>query len=659
MKTTIRGVIGAIALLLATAVHTFAIEGLQISVQCSNVVLSWPSGEFSGDTYIVEYRPTLSSTDSWQMLTNYMPPDSGTNFTTFVHSNIVQNPVCDGGAGMFAPMSSDLAPLASDTPSGPMVVDSAGDMAPLSIYPPGFDLSIFTIFDPSTGETISGSGLVTSDSSGASPLDPSGSDGSGTSPDGIVGSPETGFYQVVRDGLHLFGLTNDTVLSGVVQIAVEAGYDQGILSSVVLNANGDPIPGTQMFSQPFAPLIDDASNFPASPEGSMNFTVDTRRLANGDYYLQANGKWAWSPTNGYGIPFVDLSSPTVLVHITNAISFPDWIQEFRDDLMQFNITSAETNIDWKVDVYGQAGDYVISFTNHSDDGSISFSWNLLDTNGIPRSDLSFTTVTTISDPDTETNPPLIRVVDNYPSQGMWVVARADYIPTNAQNYDLYVGVENGFAQIGESAGGVLPGSPNRNPGEALYINRLGNVGAFFQSFTNPVVRNFYFDGHGGPDWIGFFPGPNGTSNRMISSSLVAHFLNTEPPNTNSIRYRWVMIDSCNSANGDWPQAFGIGNRENVALTNYMSRPAAFCGFTTETYGYTELEGGSEIDINTIDWRSYFQLFWFDDNNALKDSFDEATTYTGDYNDDDYLKVYGYWGLGYNDFNFQADWPLSP
>ena len=61
MKTIKPVIIGAFALLLASAVHTFAIEGLQISVQCSNVVLSWPSDEFSGETYIVQYRADLTS----------------------------------------------------------------------------------------------------------------------------------------------------------------------------------------------------------------------------------------------------------------------------------------------------------------------------------------------------------------------------------------------------------------------------------------------------------------------------------------------------------------------------------------------------------------------------------------------------------------------
>jgi len=88
-----------------------AIEGLKISVQCSNVVLSWPSVET--ETYIVQYRPTLNPDPGipWQMLTNFMPAEFGTNVTVFVHSNIVLNPNC-GGSGssmMMSPGSSKPA----------------------------------------------------------------------------------------------------------------------------------------------------------------------------------------------------------------------------------------------------------------------------------------------------------------------------------------------------------------------------------------------------------------------------------------------------------------------------------------------------------------------------------------------------------------------
>ena len=55
--------IGVAALLGLTTFQTFAIEGLQISVQCSNVCLTWPSIE--GKNYIVQYRQTLNPSDTW------------------------------------------------------------------------------------------------------------------------------------------------------------------------------------------------------------------------------------------------------------------------------------------------------------------------------------------------------------------------------------------------------------------------------------------------------------------------------------------------------------------------------------------------------------------------------------------------------------------
>jgi hypothetical protein len=63
MKTTKQGIIAACALIFASAVPSFAIEGLTLSLQCSNVVLSWPSTP--GQNYIVQYRPTLDPSTPW------------------------------------------------------------------------------------------------------------------------------------------------------------------------------------------------------------------------------------------------------------------------------------------------------------------------------------------------------------------------------------------------------------------------------------------------------------------------------------------------------------------------------------------------------------------------------------------------------------------
>ncbi|HET7624595.1 MAG TPA: hypothetical protein VFM25_04960 [Verrucomicrobiae bacterium] len=590
-----------------------------------------------------------------------MPAAIGTNQTFFVHSNIVQNPVCDGGA--FEMMSLNEATAESaPQPDVPMAIraDGTGSAVPLALYPEGFDLSDFVIFDPATGESVSGAGY-----SRISPLDgdiplPEGGEGAG---DSTNTPPETGFYRVVRNGIHIFGLTNDTVLSGILKIPVEAGNDQGILSSITLSANDNPIPGTSMMSQEFSEPIEGLPAVTNTPLAGLNFILDTRRVSNGDYYLQAHGQWVWSSTNAYDVPYVRVDSPSILVHITNEISFPDWVQEFRDDLMLIKVTSAVTNTDWQVDVYGSEEDYVGSFIGHTDDGLIDIPWNLHDPYGNPRTDSTFTTVTTITNSATassatQVNPNLIHIVDNYPTEGMWLIARADYIPPNAQNYSTYVSIQDGFAVIGEGGGGVLPGLPYRSAGTALFINNVTNVGAFARALTNHLVRNFYFDGHGSPDFIGYFPDATGAK-RPITASTVAKLLGNDPPSTNSIRYRWVWIDSCQSALGDWPQAFGMGNRENVALADYVSRPATFCGFTHEVYGFTAFHGISSIDISSISFRSYFQVFWSVYGDTIKNAFSEAEFYSGDHDDPQYLKIYGYWGLHWNEFNSKSEWPPSP
>jgi hypothetical protein len=50
--------LAGLAALVASSTSILAIEGLQISVQCPDVVLGWPSTP--GENYIVQWRPTLN-----------------------------------------------------------------------------------------------------------------------------------------------------------------------------------------------------------------------------------------------------------------------------------------------------------------------------------------------------------------------------------------------------------------------------------------------------------------------------------------------------------------------------------------------------------------------------------------------------------------------
>jgi hypothetical protein len=76
------------AAIFAHTIQSYAIEGLQLKLQSSNVVLSWPS--VAGELYIVSYLPAFGTNNSWVELTNQYPATDGTNITSYVHTNAVQ-----------------------------------------------------------------------------------------------------------------------------------------------------------------------------------------------------------------------------------------------------------------------------------------------------------------------------------------------------------------------------------------------------------------------------------------------------------------------------------------------------------------------------------------------------------------------------------------
>jgi hypothetical protein len=90
MKIARHGIIAALATLLANT-PGLAIEGLKLQIHCPDVVLSWPS--VAGETYVVQYRPTLDPITPWLTLTNSLPAATGTNITFFWHSNRVACPI--------------------------------------------------------------------------------------------------------------------------------------------------------------------------------------------------------------------------------------------------------------------------------------------------------------------------------------------------------------------------------------------------------------------------------------------------------------------------------------------------------------------------------------------------------------------------------------
>ena len=165
-----------------------------------------------------------------------------------------------------------------------------------------YDLSKFLIFDPISSQLVSGASYLAT--MNANRVEPSGGpiplDGGSTN----TASPGTGFYRVVRDGVHIFGLTNGAVLSGTVQFPIEIGLD-----------DTDEVVGVAFYDENSNPIIG------ATGDGSgdhWTLTWNTLTTKNGTYNLYAEIDYA-NDAPAVSVP--------VSVTVSNVISFPNYFSQ--------------------------------------------------------------------------------------------------------------------------------------------------------------------------------------------------------------------------------------------------------------------------------------------------------------------------------------------
>lgn len=662
MKTITRSlwsripIVTALAVLFAANVKTFAIEGLHLSLQCSNVVLTWPSVE--GETYIVQYRPTLDSNSSWEMLTSSLPAEVGITNTTFIHSNAVIMAVC-GGGGSFAAMSyggneSSLMATAveDDTPTEPVAISTngIGSPVPLQLFPPGFDMSGYYIYDPSSDKLVSGSLLSSSSGGGIqlNDLDPPTEEGGVfTNSSGFIS--ETGFYRVVRNGVHLVGITNGMNLSGVVSIPVEIGTDAGILAALSIREDGSPV-GNSSAIAPF--------------QGSLHIVLDTTAMSNGIHQISGYASWT-SGGDEDGSTGVDAESPPVTVNVYNEVAFPNWIEHFGElyDSVLITAQLAHTNAHWFVDIYGSNAGYIGTFEGDTTDGTIYGWWDLVGPGGVAYTNEAYFDFVVSADyagqapqgngpqpngSSTSVPKRTYRQTDNWVGKGMWVTANLQAWENLTSSDTLDIATD-GFVTIADTVG--LTTRPTHPTGTAFRIQYGSGIPAStrnsqWQSLRNalyhPESRNFFYLGHGSPDSLGGSP----DTNRLITVSEVATNLHTIPAGqTNRHGYRFVFLYGCETASGTLPEAFGIIHRENVPIGDYVDAaltPGAFVGWNDKQKA--GILGASLLD--NAHFLQHFQYEWAGNGRGVSAALDAAkNNYTDVYFiDRSKLKVFGYWDL---------------
>ena len=589
---TISGIIGAL-ILFVSVISSSAIEGIQVSIQSSNVVLSWPS--LTNETYIAQYRETLAATDSWVTLTNYYPAAQTANITSLILSN-----------------SANFG-----TPGSGGTNDSGG------------------ISLPSPGDT-------NNDSGGG----------------GSFGVPGTGFYRVVRDGAHIWGITNGMVVSNVLLTPIEfaVGTTDQIVDVTFCDTNDVPIPGAY-----------------AEQGGNGGWWMDwnTTQTFNGQYAVCAELDFA--TTNSV------LSAP-VTVSVNNVISFPNvFSQVYGDQMWLYSTTIPDAS--YEIDIYGENTNYIGSFNGNADDtGTISFLWNLIDGNGVTHDDTNFLGVFTVDTSDLpdvvskaaqasvratsfQNASPVRKTISTAPrNQGahpnggpsttsatqLWV-QEGTWTPNN--NWVVAYGLFNG--QTGESPqndeymiaggagddteyGGVLGTldeyglkgnlSPGNNPqaGTVFTVDDSGSRSDLLSYLATSKYENFYFFGHGNNSSIGSYNGfyltrsqiayalgnvPLTLPNPVYSGDPAGPPPTVVPPNipTQSLHaaehpYRFVYIDACDTGAGHLSEAFGIPTM--TIDTNFFASAGvesrAFVGFTSW-----------KLNINLFSWQSYSLLTgWF-------------------------------------------------
>lgn len=463
-----------------------------------------------------------------------------------------------------------------------------------------------------------------------------------------------GFYQVVRTGVHLVGLTNGMTISGSISVPIEAGWTEGLLWTLALPIDNS---GSLAVGSLRSPFLDP---YPY-------LVIDTTRLTNGTHNLAGEAVWLIDPNNPYS--FIQLASAPITVQVFNEISFPDWMEGFGElyDSMYINAQSAHPHVTWQAAIFGANEDYIGSFSGHTDTGEIEAIWNLLDPSGNPRSDTTFwidiyTTVdgtgggSPPADPLTfaAAAPVKKKKFDPWSGPGNWVVA-------NQQAFNFLTGHENldtmtdGWVGPAESRNlSVQPPTPIRQSGEALRIrtnqNSTNDWTNLRLAIVNSTTRNIYYFGHGGKDQIG--DGTNVFTH--IDSFELTNVLGTATlSSTNKKAFRYVFLDGCETgATSKMAEGFGIPAKEKMKLEDFIDngiRPCAFMGWKqTKWIGFM-----NTVWFDHIFYVQGFQYEWINNGKTIKQASDAAKSYPGTTQINvSNLRIFGFPDLMYNQYNGQ-------
>ena len=601
--------------IVAFASSAFAIEGLKLSIHCPHVWLSWPST--NGETYLVQYRATLDTNSYWITLTNYMPPTSGTNLTIFVHSNRVDCPAGQvfgmlrmAGSSCDESMTMKTA-TTSLSKAERMAIFQAREEARLTTLlekckvegrepydweiknqppqPPSVEEVRAKILKAKANKTNLGSAaklksevIVTEEAAleslGAANNsdDPQPANG----PNGINGTePDCGFYRVVRNGLHLSITNNQMLVSDYVELPIELGSTNIGEAQIKFFIDGVPCPGANIgIGTNGYHVVKWQSNF--VPNGTHDVWLFADLTGSEDVYFSA----------------------TNTVIVTNYVSFNVNLNSFGEQIWVFADFAEPVSVEIKI-YDDDSNAYLGSFFEDSDpDGIISFLW---DVNYPPQNPVTnkfirgeFYGIPQSSSSLGNGSMPLNGATPAKPATNVWtkqtgwysdnfIVAWANTAkitaPARMEQLMRY-GVVDILANPAHLSPYTLSPGNGFSTGSSFRLTESSRTN-FLEYLSDPQYRNFYFNGHGNAGGFGdssrWMENPPWIREEELRTTMTNH-LGRTPRSVAEHPYRFVFMDTCNGANGNLCEAFGIHRWPGLSVGNYVNllklKPRAFIGF---------------------------------------------------------------------------------
>lgn len=646
--------------LISTSIQSFGIVGLGIERQCTNIVVSWPSQGY--EYYLIQYRPTLDSSTPWTNLTNNYPANSA-NRTTFTIFGVT--PPCSSGGG-----GSLMAGVASK-PSVPMVVrkDESRAPVPLAIYPWGVDLTGYVILwpDGSTDEWSKELGAKWRASLQVGQGDPQPEDNDGDL------EVDSGFYRVFHIPNWSVSITN-YVFNSPILIPIDFKDYRDRMAQFEVLINGE--------RTDFAELT-----YALDQNGNeiWGAGVYFDRFTNGIYPIQLRTTLNLDKSVGDDTPFLLLTNKPLSITVSNLVMYTDWDDLIVGSNYTFKATCVISNVNWEIDIYDAWGFPVNLQTGTSTNGRIEWTWDLTDFNGFTRDSLdsdpffdpilSFSSATLPASTNTSIMP--INGLD-YPDVGAWITAYLDRVKDpNSRPY--YIEAMEAISGAVASTTGIptdifmLRYGPDAGPDPVTaQANRNEDWYELRSLLGNRHFRNLYYSGHGSASAIGGdFDRLDANGNFVISDSgpnstayISCYWWRdnlTKNKRGGAQPYRFVFLDGCQTAAGDWPAAVGTGKvtnslafYQNPSLNKTRTRPLAFVGWET-------IVGGPNWGF--LAPYKFFRTEWI--NQWTSQNQPTLVQSLGNANQNaawvsagqlwGSLRVYGYHVLKANDYNYRKDW----